>query len=62
MPKCDFNKVAFSKKNLYKTLEYSSRDIVNFDFLEKGLGILSPPSFFVYGFSRKMFFMLYSID
>ena len=32
-----------------------------FDFLEKGLGIVSPPHF-VYGFSRKMFLMLYSIN
>ena len=32
--------------------------MLNFDFLEKGLGIVSP-SQFVYGFSRKMFFELY---
>ena len=30
--------------------------MVNFDFLEKGLGIVSLPRF-VYDFSRKMFFM-----
>ena len=35
--------------------------ILNFDFLEKGLGIVSV-SHFVYDFSRKMFFMLYSIS
>ena len=29
----------------------------NFDFLEKGLEIVSPPNF-VYDFSRKMFFKL----
>ena len=34
--------------------------MLNFDFLEKGLGIVSPPHF-VYDFSRKMFLMLYSI-
>ena len=34
---------------------------LNFDFLEKGLGIVSPP-YFVYDFSRKMFLMLYSIN
>ena len=28
--------------------------MLNFDFLEKGLGIFSPP-YFVYDFSRKMF-------
>ena len=32
----------------------------NFDFLEKGLGMVSPPHF-VYDFSRKMFPMLSSI-
>ena len=31
-----------------------------FDFLEKGLVIVSPPHF-VYDFSRKMFLNLYSI-
>ena len=35
--------------------------MINFDFLEKGLGIVSPPHF-VYDFSRKMFLMLYSIN
>ena len=34
--------------------------MLNFDFLEKGLGIVSLP-YFVYDFSRKMFLMLYSI-
>ena len=32
-----------------------------FDFLEKVLGIASPPHF-VYDFSRKIFLMLYSIN
>ena len=32
--------------------------MLNFDFLEKGLGLVSPPHV-VYDFSRKMFFMLY---
>ena len=35
--------------------------MVDFDFLEKGLGIVSRPNF-VYDFSRKMFLMLYSIN
>ena len=59
----------FLKKVLYdatlnklcKTLDYWSKDILNFDFLEKVLGIVFPPHF-VYDFSRKMFFMLYSIN
>ena len=31
------------------------------DFLDKGLGIVSP-AYFVYNFSTKMFLMLYSIN
>ena len=34
--------------------------MLNFDFLEKGLGVVSPPHF-VHDFTRKVFFMLYSI-
>ena len=33
--------------------------MLNFDFLEKGLGIVSSPDF-VYDFSRKIFLKLYS--
>ena len=36
------------------------RDMVNFEYLAKGLGIVSPPHF-VYVFSKKLFLMLYSI-
>ena len=35
--------------------------MLNFDFLEKGLGIVSPRNF-VYEFSTKVFLMLYSIN
>ena len=35
--------------------------MLNFDFLEKGLEIVSPPRF-VYDFLRNMFLMLCSID
>ena len=35
--------------------------MLNFDFLEKGQGIVSPPHF-VYDFSRKMFLVLDSIN
>ena len=38
----------------YKTLDYWSRDMVNFNFSEKGLGLVSPLHF-VYDISRKMF-------
>ena len=34
--------------------------MLNFDFLEKGLGKASP-SIFLYDFSRKILLMLYSI-
>ena len=34
--------------------------MLNFDILEKGLGIVFPPHL-VYDFSRKMFLKLYSI-
>ena len=44
-----------------KTLNYWSRDMLKFDFPEKGLGIVFPPHF-VYDFSRKIFLMLYSIN
>ena len=49
-----------NKNKLYKTLDYWSRDLLNLDFFEKGLGIILPPQF-LYDFSRKIFFILYSI-
>ena len=48
-------------KRLYKTLHFWSRDMLNIDFLEKGLGIVSL-SHFAYDFSRKAFLMLYFIN
>ena len=36
-------------------------DMLKFDVLKKGLGVVSPPHV-VYDFSRKMFPMLYSIN
>ena len=54
--------LAYNKNKLYKTLDYCSRDILNFEFLEKCLGIVSS-SHFVYDFSRKMFLCyILSID
>ena len=35
--------------------------MLNFDFVENDLGIVSPP-YSVYDFSRKMFLKLYSIN
>ena len=46
--------MANNKNILYKTLDYWSRDMLNLNVLEKGLGLVSP-SHFVYDFSRKCF-------
>ena len=37
-----------------QTIDYWSSNMLSFDFLEKGLRIVSPPHF-VYGFLRKCF-------
>ena len=42
--------------NHTKPSKYWSGDMLSFDFLEKGLGIVSPP-YCVYDFSRKMFLL-----
>ena len=49
-----------SKSKLYKSLGYWPRDMLSFNFSEKGLGWVSQPHF-VYDFSRKMSPMLHSI-
>ena len=54
-------KLPYNKNKLFKILHYWSRDMLNFNFLDKGLGILSPPHF-VYDSSSKIFLMLYSIN
>ena len=51
--------LGYNKNKLHQTLGYGSRDIFNFDFPDKGLGLVYPP-YFVYDFSRIMFLMLYS--
>ena len=53
--------LSYSENKLFKTLNYYSRDMLNFYFLEKGLGIVSTPHF-VHDFFKKMFLMLYSIN
>ena len=50
-----------NKNKLYKILDYWSRDMLNFHFSEKDLGLVSAPHF-VHDFSRKMFLMLHSIN
>ena len=51
--------LAYNQKKLRKTLYYFilSRDMLNFEFIEKGLGTVSPPHF-VHNFSIKMFLIL----
>ena len=51
----------YNKSKMYKTLDCGSRDILNFNFLEKGQGIVSLLHF-MNNFSRKMFLMLYSFN
>ena len=53
--------LVYNKNKLYKALDYWSRDMLNFNFPEKVLGLVSS-QYFVYDFSRKMFLMLYSIN
>ena len=50
--------LACNKIKLYKTSDYWSRDLPNFSFSGKDLGLVSPP----HDFSRKMFLMLYSMN
>ena len=50
-----------NQSNMYKASDYWSADMLNFDFWEKGLGLVSPTQF-AYNFSRKIFRMLYSIN
>ena len=52
--------LAYDKK-MCKTVDHWSRDIFNFNFPEKGLGLVSQP-YFVDDSSRKMFLMLYSVN
>ena len=54
-------KLAYYRNKLFKTLRYWSRDMLNFDFFDKRLEIVSPPNF-EYDFSTKLFHILYSIS
>ena len=54
-------KLAYNRNNLSKTLHYWSRDMINFDILDKGLRVVSP-AHIVYDFSTKIFLILYSIN
>ena len=50
----------YNKSKLYKTLDDWSRDLLIFNFFEKGLWLVSPPHF-VNDFSGKMFLILHYI-
>ena len=50
-------KLVYNRNKLFKTLHYWSRNMLNLEFLDKGLEMVSP-LYFVYDFSRKMFLML----
>ena len=52
--------LAYDKNKLHGNLDCWSRDMFNFDFLEKGLRIVSRPHF-ENDFSRKVVLMLNSI-
>ena len=54
----DGAQLGIQQNKIYKTLEYRSRDMLNFELFEKSLEIVSP-SHFVYDFSRKIFLTLY---
>ena len=54
-------KLVYNRNKLFKTLHYWPRNMLNFEFLDRVLGMVSPVHF-VYDFSRKMFLMLYSIN
>ena len=58
----DFNspQLVIQSKQTVKNFR-KSRDMLNFDFSEKGLGLVSPPHF-VYDFSRKMILTLHAIN
>ena len=60
MEKMRQGNLEYNKNKLYKTLDYWSRDILNFNFPEKDLRLVTPP-YFEYDFWRKMFLRLYSI-
>ena len=54
-------KLAYNRNKLFKTLHYWSRDELNFDILDKGLGIVSLVHF-LYDFSTEMFPMVCYIN
>ena len=54
-------KLPYNRNKLFKTLHYWCRDMLNLDFSDKGLWIVSP-AYFLYDFSTKMLLMLYSIN
>ena len=61
-PQLDIQYCVKNCVKLCKTLDYLFRDILKFvSFRRRSLGIISTPHF-EYDFSRKLFFILYSIN
>ena len=52
--------LAYNENKMYKTFDYWPRDMLNFDFLEKGLETVSP-RYILCDLFKKMILMLYSI-
>ena len=53
--------VAYKENKLFTNSDYWSKYMLNLDFVEKGVGIVST-THLVCDFSRKMFLLLYSIN
>ena len=49
--------LAYDKNKLYETLDFWSRDMVNFDLLERGVEIVPQPHF-GYDFSREICYII----
>ena len=58
---CGSLHLEMQQNELNKNSDCWSTDMLNFSFSGKGLGLVSSPHF-VYGFLRKMFFMLCSLN
>ena len=54
-------KKEYNRDQLFKTLHQWPTDILNFDFLDKGLGVV-PLTCFMYDFSTKIFLIVYSVN
>ena len=60
--KAMLNSTNFHKEISLPVIPARIYDTLNFDFLQKGGVEIVSPLHFVYGFARRMFLMLYSIN